>query len=109
MNRYYWDREFDATSYTTDEKDLINQVFKESMVRDNSTYYKTLYQRFVKANTPVLQRRVVQQLTSGTQKNPLPKRFGILEAEEGNYEVQISFKDKKAKSSLSIIKDSLKD
>ncbi|MBK8515634.1 MAG: hypothetical protein IPL55_04890 [Saprospiraceae bacterium] len=109
LNRYYWDREFDATSYTTDEKDLINQVFKESMVRDNSTYYKTLYQRFVKANTPVLQRRVVQQLTSGTQKNPLPKRFGILEAEEGNYEVQISFKDKKAKSSLSIIKDSLKD
>ncbi len=105
INRYYWDREFLSKAYSDSENEMISTFFNKNIKKDNSGNLYTIFQRFIKAGTPTLKRKVIQQLNAGNLKNILPTRLGIPSAEEGFYKVQIRFEKIAEIGSISIRKD----
>jgi Sortilin, neurotensin receptor 3, len=106
INRYYWNREFDARAFTAEENIEVQALFKEITAHDNSTATKNLYQRFLKATTPLQKRKIMEQLST-TSLSPIPERYGMLRAKEGFYKVQLRHQDNVEEGALIIQKDPL--
>lgn len=106
INRYYWNREFDARAFTEEENVQVQTLFKEITAHDRSIAMNNLYQRFLKATTPLQKRQIMEQV-SRTSLQSIPAKYGILRAEEGFYTVQLRNKDSMEVGSIVIQKDPL--
>ena len=106
INRFYWNREFDARAFTAEENAQIQAFFKEIMTHDHSTAINNLYQRFLKAATPLQKRQIMEQVFR-TSLYPIPEQYGVRLAKDGFYKVQLRYKNNVEEGALIIQKDPL--
>jgi hypothetical protein len=106
INRYYWNREFDARAFTAEENMEVQALFKDIIAHDNTPAVKNLYQRFLSAPTPLQKRKIIDQLSTSSL-NKIPEHYGMLRAKEGLYNIQIRNKDSVEAGAIVIQKDPL--
>ena len=103
INRYYWNREFDAQEYTAEEAQKVEAIFQDILA--NNAALGVMYKRSNTAKNPYDKRKVVESLKGGFLSYPIPDRFGIVKAEEGYYEIHLSTDNKSEVGSVELRRD----
>ena len=101
LHKFIWNREYDVDPYTSEDKVLLENAFlKLDTARSR---IRNEVERFRNAgDSIVVQRRIVTGLINLLDVDPA---LGIQKAEPGNYQVSISYGDRKKTKSLIIRED----
>ncbi len=108
INRFYWNREFDAQEYTSEEQASIENLLEELMKTNLSSYFRRLYNRFMNADTSKEKRRILSPLTSSYRGGAVPVKYGIQKAGAGVYTIELSVEGEVQRGSVRIVNDILK-
>ena len=90
INRFYWDREFEVPKYTDEEYDQVIAALDELYRIHRHSRYLGVKRRFLAADTPLAQRKVIEPLTGGYRSFDLGPLFHVPRADIGSYQVTIS-------------------
>lgn len=104
LNKYYWNRDFDALPYSKEENDWLVAFFKEHIKKDHTNSLATAYNRFSRAGSPLSKRRIVQSIIENLYVSPIDKKLGIPSAGAGIYQFEISGGGSSEKTTF-VIKD----
>ncbi|MEO1215162.1 MAG: hypothetical protein AAFY45_16645 [Bacteroidota bacterium] len=107
INRYYWNLEFDAKPYTSEEKKVINKVFEELIAMGVSSRINGMFERFKMAEGAEEQRKIVEPLSQGYISINLDKDLLMPRAEKGTYKLTLRMGDMVQVQSLEIRDDPL--
>ncbi len=107
INRFYWDREFEVTPYTDDEREQVVDALEELYRIHRHSRYPAIIKRFLSAKTPLDQRRVIEPLTGGYRSFELGPLFEIPRADVGSFQITLSANGQSITKSLRIRKDPL--
>ena len=107
INRYYWDREFEVPAYTDDEYDQVVAALDELYRVHRQSRYLTVKNRFLAAETPMAQRKIIEPLTGGYRSFNLGPLFHIPRAGVGSYQVTLSAGSEHMTKSLRVREDPL--
>lgn len=105
INRYYWNREFEALPLSTEQQETASRMIQEIMAHNSSSAIPRIYRRFQNAGNPEEARKALTSLTTGYLSYALPKDFAMPIATEGVYYLSLSFKGSIVDGSVSIRKD----
>lgn len=104
LNKFYWNRDFDALPYSKEENDWLVAFFKDHIKKDHTNSLATAYNRFSRAGSPLSKRRIVQSIIENLYVSPIDKKLGIPSAGAGIYQFEISGGGSSEKTTF-VIKD----
>jgi len=107
VNRYYWDREFEVIPYSDEEYKSVIAALDELYAVHRHSRYLSVKRRFLAAETPLAQRKVIEPLTGGYRSFDLGPLFQIPRADVGAYQLSIKMGDEVITKSLHVRADPL--
>lgn len=107
VNRYYWDRTFDAAPISSEDDQMIVEAFEGIMRYNDSRYINRAFGRYKSAVTDQQKRRAIDFLTRSAQMVPFPEKYGLVRAGKGAYIVTISAENSSEQGSIEILSDPL--
>ena len=107
LNRYYWDREFEVSEYSDEEYQSVVDALDELYKVHRHNRYLAVKTRFLEADSPLAQRRVIEPLTGGYRSFDLGPLFQIPRATVGSYQVTLSSGNEQMTKSLRFREDPL--
>lgn len=90
INRYYWNREFEALPYSPEELKTVTELLDMILASTNSNSTKKAYHKFMNSKEPKERRKIVERLTRYGLNFELNTRYLIPRAGQGTYQLTIS-------------------
>ena len=90
INKYYWDREFDAPEFTMEENQELDEIMETIVNTYSNTTVRRMYAGYKNAKSSDRKRKIVEPLTQGYLSFPVDSKFLIPRAEMGSYKLKIS-------------------
>lgn len=111
INRYYWDRLFEAIAYSDAEYEQVMTHLEEVQKVSQSKYVKRTYKKFVETTDPLEQRQLFTALAVRYLNAEVNPDLLVLKANEGTYMLRLTNPKTSVSSStlLTIRKDKLED
>ncbi len=107
LNRYYWNREFDAQPFSEEDLKEIEALWSEIATYNSSSTMRRLLSRFKEATSDHERRTVLTSLTTGYLNYPIPEKFLLAKANAGTYSFEISAGRQTQKGSITLLPDPL--
>jgi len=105
IHRYYWDREFFAPNFTSEELEELEIILKAIVVEIGNSRVKRIYKKFKTLKDSDAIRRLIEPLTKGYLNYEFDDKFLIPKAVEGSYRLKLMDKNTHALSTINIRKD----
>lgn len=87
IHRYRWDREFDTTPYTEEEKQTVESIWQSYLSQYPTDANRRQYQRFLQANDDDQRRHQLHDLQQSFVPMTIDDRYAITTAGPGSYVV----------------------
>ena len=104
INKYYWDREFDAPEFTSEENQELDAIMETIVNTYSNSTVKRMHAGYKNAKSSDRKRRIVEPLTNGYLSFPVDSKFLIPRAEVGTYKLKLSDGNDSSQNTL-VIRD----
>jgi len=89
LNRIFWNREFDAVDFSKEESDRLLDFFNSNIKKDNTNTLDGVYKRFLKAQSIIEKRKILQPLIETMEYDVIDEKYGIQKAKAGVYKIEL--------------------
>lgn len=108
IHRYFWNLEFDALPYSTDEKQGVEAAFQSILAAHPTNFVRLIYNQYKIAKTPIEQKKAVDSMRRFDDHHLLEHNWGVPKAGPGSYLLELNVGGKIQRRTLVIREDPIR-